>query len=135
MINFQAMSSLSGQAYEDVVKMDLEARGHTNIKENVDLDDIGIEIDFLIDDTYVECKGGYNGKKKRPGAKRTDNVKKSIANGALLKSVIPDCKYIVYFSSKPVPGSFSDKMISLALDKNIIDQVRYLGYSGSLKNE
>lgn len=135
MINFQAMSSVSGQAYEDVVKMDLQGRGHVDIQEHVDLKDIGIEIDFLADGTYIECKGGYNGKKKRPGAKRTDNVKKSIANGALLKSVKPGCEYIVYFSSKPRKGSFSDKMIKTALKHGIIDQVRYLGYSGSLKGE
>jgi hypothetical protein len=79
----------------------------------------------------VECKGGYNGPKKRPGAKRTDNVKKSIANAALIKAEQPDCYYVIYFSAKPKVGSYSEKMIDTALKHKIVDEVRYLAYNGA----
>lgn len=131
MVNFQAISKVSGQAYQDVVRLDLETRGISKIQENVALKDLGIEIDFIANNKqYIECKGGYNGKSKRPGAKRTDNVKKSIANGALLKSVNPSAKYIVYFSAKPKVNSASAKMLKNALKSKVIDEIRYVGYNG-----
>ena len=65
---------------------------------------------------YVEAKGGKSGDKKRPGAKRTDNVKKSIANGALIKAIYKDIKYVVYFSANPEPKSYSAEMIDTALN-------------------
>jgi hypothetical protein len=39
----------------------------------------------------------------------------------------------VYFSAKPDPGSYSDKMINLALRHKIIDEVRYLEPKNSFK--
>ena len=34
--------------------------------------------------------------------------------------------YVVYFSAKPEPGSYSDSMIKTALKHNIINEVRYV---------
>ena len=65
-------------------------------------------------------------KEAKEYAKRTDSVKKAIANGALLKAVKPDAYYVVYFSSKPKPGGSSDQMITTALNHKIIDEVRYI---------
>ena len=75
---------------------------------------------------YVECKGGKPGKGKRPGAQRTDSVKKAIANGALIKAVQADAKYVVYFSARPRSGSASDIMLDNALKHGMIDEVHYL---------
>jgi hypothetical protein len=83
----------------------------------------------------VECKGGKEGEKKRPGAKRTDNVKKAIANGSLMKKVYESMYYVVYFSDTPEPGSYSDEMINIALKYKIIDEVRYLKASDSLDHQ
>jgi hypothetical protein len=80
----------------------------------------------------VEAKGGNPGEGKRPGAQRTDNVKKAIANGSLIKTY-NTIYYVVYFSAKPDPGSYSDKMINLALRHKIIDEVRYLEPKNSFK--
>ena len=126
MENFQSESKKSGDEFEDVVMSDLIAKNYSNIERNVFISNAGIEIDFLADNHYVEAKGGNDGDNKRPGAKRTDSVKKAIANGALLKAIIPDAHYIVYFSSKPVPESSSDNMIKTALNAKIIDEVVYL---------
>jgi len=125
-INFQSESKQSGDHFEDVVMSELVTNGYVFIKKNVYIKEAGIEIDFVADGHYIEAKGGYDGNKKRPGAKRTDSVKKAIANGTLLKAVKPDAHYMVYFSAKPVPESSSDVMIKVALENKIIDEVIYL---------
>lgn len=127
--NFQSISKKSGDHFEDMVQADLEFKEYFEIRKNVYIPEAGIEIDYLADTHYIEAKGGYEGDGKRPGAKRTDNVKKAIANGSLLKAVYPDAYYIVYFSSKPIPESSSDIMLNLALKKSIIDEVIYLEYN------
>lgn len=127
---FQAESTKSGGEFEAEVYKDLTLRQYPDIKRNVFIPDAGIEIDFVSNNVYVEAKGGKSGGNKRPGAKRTDNVKKAIANGSLLKAVYPDSKYIVYFSAKPDPGLSSEIMINLALKHNIIDEVRYMENGG-----
>lgn len=124
--SFQSESKKSGDAFEDLVYNDLVIRGFTDIQPNVYIPGAGCEVDFLANGLeYVEAKGGQEGDKKRPGAKRTDNVKKAIANGALIKSVRPDIYYVVYFSSMPNNG-YSSEMINTALQYKIIDEVRYI---------
>lgn len=135
MINFQSISKISGDAYQETVKLDLVSRGYIDIYPDVEIGDTGCEVDFVAvgpdsSELLVECKGGYNGPKKRPGAKRTDNVKKSIANAALIKAEDPNCYYVVYFSSRPKNGSYSEKMINTALKHKIVDEVRYVSYNG-----
>jgi hypothetical protein len=129
-VNFQSESKLSGDEFESIVYADLVSRGFTKIDKNYVFENIGCEVDFRAHGEsfeYIECKGGKDGENKRPGAKRTDNVKKAIANGSLIK-LSNTLKYVVYFSSKPEPGSYSDKMINVALNHKIIDEVRYVNY-------
>lgn len=131
-INFQSESKKSGDEFEEKVYDDLIARGFDTIQCSVHIPGTGCEIDFIADAAeYVEAKGGNDGEKKRPGAKRTDNVKKAIANAALIKSVMPEIYYVVYFSAEPTRDSYSDEMINLALDKKIIDEVRYIENTNS----
>lgn len=124
--NFQSESKKSGVDFEDKVFEELTNLGFIDIQKNVFVPGAGVEIDFLADGKYIEAKGGYNGDKKRPGARRTDSVKKAIANGALLKAVNPEAHYTVYFSSKPKEGGSSDQMINTALQAKFIDEVIYL---------
>jgi hypothetical protein len=129
MENFQSQSKKSGDAFEELVYADLVNRGFSPIDRDYCFEDAGCEVDFRAhSDTYieyVEAKGGVVGEGKRPGAQRTDNVKKAIANGALIKTS-NTIYYVVYFSAKPEPGSYSDNMIKTALKHKIIDEVRYL---------
>jgi hypothetical protein len=129
MENFQSQSKKSGDAFEELVYADLVNRGFANIDRNYCFEDAGCEVDFRAHSDsgfeYVEAKGGNAGEGKRPGAQRTDNVKKAIANGALIKTY-NTLYYVVYFSAKPEPGSYSDSMIKVALKNKIIDEVRYL---------
>jgi hypothetical protein len=126
-MTFQGESKRSGDVFESIVKQDLKERGFKTITENVLMIGTGCEVDFVADNKeYVEAKGGKGGVGKRPGAKRTDNVKKAIANAALIKCKYPEIYYVVYFSAKPDPGSYSEQMISTALDFNLLDEVRYI---------
>lgn len=129
MTNFQAESKKSGDAFENDVYNDLVYREFDEIQSNVYIPDAGCEVDFLAVNPdlieYVEAKGGLDGINKRPGAKRTDNIKKAIANGALIKAVRPEIYYVVYFSSTPSEG-YAMQMIDTALKYKIIDEVRYL---------
>lgn len=127
-MTFQGESKRSGDIFESIVKYDLRNRGFRMIAENVLMPGTGCEVDFVADTMeYVEAKGGKDGEGKRPGAKRTDNVKKAIANAALIKCRYPDIYYVVYFSAEPDPGSYSEQMIRTALDFNLINEVRYIG--------
>ena len=129
--NFQSDSKKSGDEFEDFVLKDLQTRGFSKIDKNIYMPGTGCEVDFIAygeRDEYVESKGGRDDGKKRPGAQRTDNVKKAIANGALIKVKYPDIYYVVYFSAKPITGSYSHEMIELSLCNKIINEVRYLKY-------
>lgn len=133
MNNFQAESKKSGDEFEDLVQSDIESHGNVMYKNYV-VPNTGVEVDFVahrinqngIRVELIECKGGKAGDKKRPGAERTDNVKKAVANGAILKFMNPDLYYVVYFSAKPKAGSYADHMLEIALDANYIDEIRYL---------
>ena len=119
-----------GDDFEMQVLKDLENRGFDLISRNVHMKGTGCEIDFLArkDELiwHVEAKGGKPGEGKRPGAKRTDNVKKAIANAALIKAVYPDVFFVVYFSSRPKLKTYSREMIDTARYAKLFDEVIYL---------
>jgi hypothetical protein len=130
-VNFQSESKRSGDEFEDLVLNDLRERGFLHIKKNVYMPGTGCEVDFVASSQngfieHVEAKGGRDEDKKRPGAQRTDNVKKAIANGSLIKAKHPSTYYVVYFSAKPITKSYSAEMIDTALCYKIIDEVRYI---------
>ena len=130
--NFQAESTHSGDEFEKLVLEDLIKKGYTILGTNVKIQDIGVNVDYIAEKDGIiengESKGGRPGNKKRPGAQRTDNVKKAICNGALLKSKYPESKYVIYFSAKPKEGNSSDEMIKTAISAGFVDEVRYLEY-------
>ena len=90
----------------------------------------GCEVDFLarndVKTWHVEAKGGKPGKNKRPGAKRTDNVKKAVANASLIKAIYPDVYFVVYFSSRPKLKTYSREMIDTARAAKLFDEVIYI---------
>lgn len=131
--NFQAESKQSGDEFEDIVEERLALQGSV-LHKNFTIPECGVEVDFVaINMTtefprleLVEAKGGNHGDKKRPGAERTDNVKKAVANGAIIKAINPNLYYCVYFSAPPKPGSYADLMIKVALEAKYIDEVIYI---------
>ena len=129
-MNFQAESKKTGDIFEDIVMEDLVRSKRDNIQKHVIIDAVGVEADFAYTEgdiqVYVEAKGGSDGKGKRPGAKRTDNVKKAIANAALVKAVYPDCKYVLYFSDLPNHGKSAYKMLKTSVKAGYVDKIVYL---------
>lgn len=128
--NFQSHSKKTGMEFENLVEEHLRDSRKSILHKNFKFDSIGIDVDFVATDglitEYIEVKGGLSGEKKRPGAQRTDSVKKAIANGALLKTLNPDARFVIYFSARPKPGSASDLMLQTALNSGYVDDVRYL---------
>ena len=133
--NFQSESTASGDEFERIVNEDLVSKGYTILETNVKISGIGVNVDYIAEKDgvkeYGEDKGGKSGGKKRPGAQRTDNVKKAICNGALLKAKYPDAKYVIYFSAEPKEGNSSDEMIKTgeAAKRLGVDVVN--GFTGS----
>ena len=130
MNNFQSESKKSGDEFEYHVEQDLLMRQGMIVGKNYCIKQIGIELDYIADlpyrTEYVEAKGGRSGGKKRPGAQRTDNVKKAVCNGALLKFYKPDAYYVIYFSAPPKQNSYSYNMIQTAIQAGYVDEVRFL---------
>lgn len=130
MNNFQSESKKSGDEFENLVEQDLVFRNGIIVGKDYCVKEIGIELDYIADlparTEYVEAKGGHTGGKKRPGAQRTDNVKKALCNGALLKHLCRSAYYVIYFSAPPKVNSYSDNMIKTALEAGYVDEVRYL---------
>ena len=138
-INFQRESTISGNEFEAAVAQELADIHDLDPDEiqKITLPDIGIELDYLIltDEGLEagEAKGGRPGPNKRPGAERTDNVKKAICNGALLHQHLPELKYVVYFSAPPKENSSSESMLRTALEAGFISEVCYLNIYTSIK--
>jgi hypothetical protein len=130
MNNFQSESKKSGDEFEFLVEQDLVNRDGIIVGKDYCVKELGIELDYIADlptrTEYVEAKGGNPGGKKRPGAQRTDNVKKAVCNGALLKHLYKSAYYVIYFSAPPKPNSYSHNMILTALEAGYVDEVRYL---------
>lgn len=143
LLNFNANCRQDGYEYENVViAHETLNNNSTVVARNLLIPECGIEMDMVLDvplqdhsgkyvqslRKYAQAKGGKPGEGKKPGARRTDNVKKAIADGFLLKTVIPNSWYTVYFSEKPKQGSNSDAMINSAVMSGVIDEVCYIGY-------
>jgi hypothetical protein len=121
-----------GKRFEREVINDVNSRNPIHVDTNVVMNEIGVEFDVVsyFDDKieFIEAKGGEKDCKsgKGGGALRTDNVKKAIANGALLKSIKPDSIYVIYFSHEPNYNSRSDLMLKSAISAGYVDEVRIL---------
>ena len=131
--DFQQRSSKDGRAYEVIIKEHLQKQGVTLKNTKTEVTKLaGVEVDFVYEDTggktvYVECKGG---RAARPGAARTDNVKKAVANGALIKSIDKKALYIIYFSAPPVKDLSSHKMLETAEEAEFVDEIHFIDYNG-----
>lgn len=136
-----------GLEYENVaIAYEVSNNGSTVVARNLPLPDCGIEMDFVVDvplvggsgnyvktlRKYAQAKGGKPGEGKKPGAQRTDSVKKAIADGILLKTTDPNLWYTVYFSERPKSDSSSERMIRSAMESGVIDEVLYVNYQGAL---
>jgi Holliday junction resolvase-like predicted endonuclease len=120
-----------GDDFENRVVEQLIKDGHYIIDRKVRLEGTYSEADIVsIKDGqlyFIEAKGGYPGKKKLPGAQRSDNVRKAQSSAFMIKRKYPEVKYMVYFSAKP-KSECPKGLIQVSLEANLFDSVEYLTY-------
>ncbi len=114
--SFQASAGIQGRQFAEQCDTLLAHLGYELRGRRV-LTDVGVEIDqeaVTPDGSVVwfEYKGSIQG--NRPGLRRTDTVKKAIANGALLGAVPDRAPYVVITSHLP-DGGAAAAMIRTAL--------------------
>lgn len=119
--SFQASAGIQGRQFAEQCDTLLSHYGFELRGRRV-LTEVGVEIDQeALSPTgtvvWFEYKGSVQG--NRPGLRRTDTLKKAIANGALLRGLADPAPYVVVTSHLPEAGSGA-AMLQTAL------QLRYL---------
>lgn len=122
--SFQSASTAQGQVFASQCDFLLESNGFS-LADRFVVSEVGVEIDRVATSRrglsyWFEYKGSIQG--SRPGLRRTDTVKKAVANGALLKAVPAARPYIVLTSHLPQTGS-GRAMLDVALDLGYLSDV------------
>lgn len=105
--SFQAAAGIQGRQFAEQCDTLLTHLGY-ELKGRRILAEVGVEIDQeAVSPTgrlvWFEYKGSVQG--SRPGLRRTDTLKKAIANGALLRSLPDPAPYVVISSHLPESGA------------------------------
>ena len=105
--SFQASAGIQGRQFADQCDTLLTHLGYSLGGRRV-LTEIGVEVDQEAvapsgKTIWFEYKGSVQG--NRPGLRRTDTLKKAIANGALLRALDHGSPYVVITSHLPEAGS------------------------------
>ncbi|MCU1499656.1 MAG: hypothetical protein JWM47_3609 [Acidimicrobiales bacterium] len=105
--SFQASAGIQGRQFAEQCDTLLTHLGFVLRGRRV-LGEVGVEIDQeAVSPTgtvvWFEYKGSVQG--HRPGLRRTDTLKKAIANGALLRGLADPAPYVVITSHLPEAGS------------------------------
>jgi hypothetical protein len=105
--SFQAAAGIQGRQFAEQCDTLLASMGFTLRGRRV-LVEVGIEVDQEAvspagSTVWFEYKGSVQG--NRPGLRRTDTLKKAIANGALLRALPDPAPYVVVTSHLPEAGS------------------------------
>ncbi len=106
-VSFQAAAGIQGRQFAEQCDTLLGHLGFELHGRRV-LTEVGVEIDQEAvspggTTVWFEYKGSVQG--NRPGLRRTDTLKKAIANGALLRAVADPAPYVVVTSHLPEAGS------------------------------
>ncbi|HEX2577266.1 MAG TPA: hypothetical protein VHK88_13010 [Aquihabitans sp.] len=105
--SFQASAGIQGRQFAEQCDTLLTHLGYELHGRRV-LPEVGVEIDQEAVGpagtvVWFEYKGSVQG--SRPGLRRTDTMKKAIANGALLRALPDPSPYVVITSHLPEAGS------------------------------
>ena len=105
--SFQASAGIQGRQFAEQCDTLLRHLGY-DLRGRRVLTEVGVEIDQeAVSPTGVvvwfEYKGSVQG--HRPGLRRTDTLKKAVANGALLRALPDPAPYVVITSHLPEAGS------------------------------
>jgi hypothetical protein len=132
--SFQASAGIQGRQFAEQCDTLLTHLGFALQGRRV-LSEVGVEIDQEAvsptgDVVWFEYKGSIQG--HRPGLRRTDTLKKAIANGALLRAVPDAAPYVVITSHLPEAGSGA-AMLRNALELGYLSDVVCLYDPGSTR--
>lgn len=125
MSDFQASSSAQGAAFDGQCRLVLDRLGLKHTPPFV-IRELGVEVDAAAItaegyELWVEFKGSFLS--ERPGLRRTDTLKKAIANGALIRTLEQPRPYIVLTSHMPADGSAGEAMLHAAYGAGFLDFV------------
>ena len=123
MTDFQSLAGRQGRQFSEQCDLVLESEGFV-LGGSLRRPDIGVEIDQVAErggrTVWFEYKGSFRG--ETPGMRRTDTVKKAIANGALIGAIPDHPPYVVLTSHVPERGS-ALAMIEVAIRLGLLADV------------
>lgn len=123
MTDFQSLAGRQGRQFSEQCDLVLESEGFV-LGGSLRRPDIGVEIDQVAErggrTVWFEYKGSFRG--ETPGMRRTDTVKKAIANGALIGAIPDHPPYVVLTSHVPERGS-ALAMIEVAVRLGLLADV------------
>ena len=123
MTDFQSLAGRQGRQFSEQCDLVLESEGFV-LGGSLRRPDIGVEIDQVAErggrTVWFEYKGSFRG--ETPGMRRTDTVKKAIANGALIGAIPDHPPYVVLTSHVPERGS-ALAMIGVAIRLGLLADV------------
>lgn len=134
--DFQLLAHIQGEEFHKDCLQSLAYFGFTIVEAPLYLSDVGIELDALtLNKNLVpmvwEFRGSWRG--ERPGLKRTDTVKKVVANAFLFKESFFEYDYPGIDTSKIVPlyvitnnipdKGDSKKMLDVIVRKKMIEKI------------
>jgi hypothetical protein len=124
MTDFQASAGIQGRQFAEQCDQLLIHHGY-ELRAGETLRGVGVEIDRVAVSpsgtlVWFEYKGSVQG--TRPGLRRTDTLKKAIANGALLAAESERRPFVVLTSHLPEAGSGA-AMLRAALELGYLTDV------------
>lgn len=119
----QKMASLQGALFEQNCRMSLECAGFEISRTHMLVREIGVEIDIVATSRqgisfFVTCKGSMRG--DRPGARRTDTLKKALCDAFLLSQ---EGWTPVILMTSHVADSGSGRAMLEAVSRNVLYDV------------
>jgi hypothetical protein len=104
---FQSAASWQGRQFAEQCDLVLQEHRFT-LNSPLVFADLGVDVDRVATSrkgttVWFEYKGSVRG--RRPGLRRTDTLKKAIANGALLRALEARSPFVVLTSHLPERGS------------------------------
>lgn len=122
--NFQRLAVAQGKAGEDIAEIQLVDADLEIVGQHIQID--GVEADFQVRtrdqvDVYVTVKWSVRG--GRPGALRTDTLKKAIAEAWAMKHETNGYVPVVLMTSHIPTRGYGKKLLQAAIDGELFDLV------------
>lgn len=121
---FQARGVRQGKAFDEQCRLVLQGLGFEVSDRPFTVADLGVEFDAEVRSKagtvyWCEFKGSWHG--PRPGLRRTDTVKKALADAFIAHAAATDYPPTLFLTTHtPTPGSSGAKMLEVALESGAL---------------